>query len=182
MSFKSGHRIIPLVFEEAEKVKEHFRGYRNGTIRLDPDGWFLTTHFITFADKFFDFKFKRSDVVIMTYPKCGSTWVQEIVWNMLFNPNFDNPEASLPITIRSPFLDLDFIQQNLPTNPNRPGSFLHDYFVRAHPNRNPNDGISLQFAELAKDPRIIKTHLSFPLLSPSLPEACKFSGALSGSI
>lgn len=53
------------------------------------------------------------------------------------------------------------------------GSFLHDAFVQAHPDRNPDDGIFMQLAELVEDPRIIKTHLPFSLLSPSLPNTSK---------
>ncbi|KAB7497970.1 hypothetical protein Anas_03173 [Armadillidium nasatum] len=79
MALKSGHRVVPLVFEEAQKQYEQFKAYKTGTIRLDPDGWFLTTSFISFGDKYYDFKFKPSDVVIMTYPKCGTTWTQEVV-------------------------------------------------------------------------------------------------------
>ncbi|KAB7504381.1 hypothetical protein Anas_10895 [Armadillidium nasatum] len=86
MSLKSGHRIVPLLFEEAEKQYQHFRGFRTGTIRLDPDGWFFKTPFIIFADKYYDFKFKPSDVVIMTYPKSGTTWTQEIVIYMARDP------------------------------------------------------------------------------------------------
>ncbi|RXG60017.1 hypothetical protein Avbf_16368 [Armadillidium vulgare] len=83
MSLKSGHRIVPVLFEEAEKQYEHFRRFRRtGTVRLDPDGWFYPTPFIALADNFYDFKFKPSDVVIMTFPKSGTTWTQEIVWTM----------------------------------------------------------------------------------------------------
>ncbi|RXG50720.1 Sulfotransferase 1C4, partial [Armadillidium vulgare] len=42
-----------------------------------------------------------------------------------------------------------------------------------HPNCNPKDGIFLQLLEFVEDPRIIKTHLPFSLLSPSLLETCK---------
>ncbi|RXG57995.1 Sulfotransferase 1C4 [Armadillidium vulgare] len=109
----------------------------------------------------------------MTYPKCGTTWTQEIVWTMVHNPNLNNPKASLPIMIKSPFMDFDYIINGSPVDPATPGTFVHDTFVQAHPNRNPKDGMFLQFAELTEDPRIIKAHLPFSLFSPSLLETCK---------
>ncbi|RXG66885.1 Sulfotransferase 1 family member D1 [Armadillidium vulgare] len=71
------------------------------------------------------------------------------------------------------FHGLDFLIYSSPVDPTVPGTFLHDTFAQAHPNRNPKDGIFLQLAELTEDPRIIKTHLPFSLLSPSLLETCK---------
>ena len=51
------------------------------------------------------FQFQPDDVVIMTYSKCGTTWMQEIVWNMLYNPNSDNKDTDKVIYSRSPYLE-----------------------------------------------------------------------------
>ncbi|KAB7502058.1 Sulfotransferase 1C1 [Armadillidium nasatum] len=173
MSLKSGHNIVPVIYEDAVKQYEQFRGNRVGTIRLDPDGWFLTSPFTNFANKYFEFKFKPTDIVIVTYPKCGTTWTQEIVWTMVYNPNLDHPRAVLPVNARCPFMELDFLRQSLPKPFLKPGKFLYDTFSHMHPNLNPDDGIFLQMAEHAEDPRIIKSHLPFSLLSPSLLQNSK---------
>jgi hypothetical protein len=50
-------------------------------------------------------QFRPDDVVVMTYPKCGTTWSQEIVWNMRNNPDLDNPDADDALFVRSPHLE-----------------------------------------------------------------------------
>ncbi|KAB7499804.1 Sulfotransferase 1C4, partial [Armadillidium nasatum] len=67
----------------------------------------------------------------------------------------------------------DFLINNLPVNKAAPGTLHHDAFLQDHSNCNPKDGIFLQLTEFVEDPRIIKTHLPFSLLSPSLLETCK---------
>ncbi|RXG52731.1 Sulfotransferase 1C4 [Armadillidium vulgare] len=173
MSLKSGHTINPVIYEEAVKQYEQFGGNRVGTIRLEPDGWFFTSPFISHANKIYDFKFKSTDIVIMAFPKCGITWTKEIVWTMVYNPNLDNPKRFLPGIMRCPFMECDFLMKGLPKSIIGEGSLMHDAFVQANPDRNPDDGIFIQLAELAEDPRIIKTHLPFSLLSPSLAENSK---------
>ena len=48
-----------------------------------------------------DFKFRDDDIVIATYAKSGTTWVQQIVSQLIFNG-----EAGLPVAEMSPWLDL----------------------------------------------------------------------------
>jgi len=48
-----------------------------------------------------DFKFRNDDIIIATYAKSGTTWMQQIVAQMLFNGDPD-----LAVTEMSPWLDL----------------------------------------------------------------------------
>jgi aryl sulfotransferase len=48
-----------------------------------------------------DFNFRDDDIVIATYAKSGTTWVQQIVSQLLFNG-----EEALPVADMSPWLDL----------------------------------------------------------------------------
>ena len=48
-----------------------------------------------------DFKFRDDDVVIATYAKSGTTWLQQIVAQLIFNG-----EAGLAVADMSPWLDL----------------------------------------------------------------------------
>ncbi len=48
-----------------------------------------------------DFSFRDDDIIISTYAKSGTTWVQQIVSQLLFNG-----QAGLPVAEMSPWLDL----------------------------------------------------------------------------
>jgi aryl sulfotransferase len=48
-----------------------------------------------------DFKFRDDDVIIATYAKSGTTWVQQIVSQLIFNG-----QEGLPVAEMSPWLDL----------------------------------------------------------------------------
>ena len=48
-----------------------------------------------------DFRFRDDDIIISTYAKSGTTWVQQIVSQLLFNG-----QTGLPVAEMSPWLDL----------------------------------------------------------------------------
>src|SRR3546814_13254759 len=48
-----------------------------------------------------DFRFRDDDIVIATYAKSGTTWVQQIVGQLIFGGRDD-----LPVAEMSPWLDL----------------------------------------------------------------------------
>jgi aryl sulfotransferase len=50
-----------------------------------------------------DFKFRDDDVIVATYAKCGTTWTQQIVGQILYRGREDVPVPEL-----SPWLDLRF--------------------------------------------------------------------------
>lgn len=173
MSLASGHKVVPLEGEELAKQKKDFIGYKSGLVRLNPERWLFTTAFLKYGDKYYNFKFEPNDVLLMTWPKCGTTWMQEIVWTMRNNPDLGHALASLSTMARSPFIEMDFFLDDLVDFENVAESPLLKNFDIACPGRNPRDGIMLQMAELASPPRTIKTHLPLSLFAPSLLETTK---------
>ncbi|RUS81151.1 hypothetical protein EGW08_011092 [Elysia chlorotica] len=83
-----------------------------------------------------DFQVKSDDVFLVTYPKAGTTWMQEIVWLLLNDANF-SLAASSPVYMRSPFLEFkdDTLQE-----------------------------VGLDIANALPSPRVIKTHLPKKLM------------------
>ena len=50
-------------------------------------------------------KVRESDVFVLTYPKVGTTWTQEIVWNMRNNPDLKLPSENADSKTQVPFLE-----------------------------------------------------------------------------
>ena len=48
-----------------------------------------------------DFKFRDDDIIISTYAKSGTTWVQQIIAQLIFNG-----ETGLEVAEMSPWIDL----------------------------------------------------------------------------
>lgn len=172
MLLDSGHEATLLEGEEQEQIGKDFTGYKNGMVRLTPGRWLFPRTFTKFANRCFNFKWRPSDVVLMTYPKCGTTWTQEIVWTMRNNANFDHPSADEPLSDRAPFFECDMLfPEDLPLDD--PKTKVCPSFQQLCPGADPRDGIYLQLSAAIPDPRTIKTHLAFTVLHPSLLDTIK---------
>ena len=49
-------------------------------------------------------KVRKDDVWVVTYPKCGTTWTQEILWNIVNGVQVERIKE--PLFDRSPFIDI----------------------------------------------------------------------------
>ncbi|KAF2368088.1 Sulfotransferase domain [Trinorchestia longiramus] len=172
MKLSNGAVISPVTGEEAKDLLEKFHGYKTGLVRVSPSDCLLPAAYTNFAEKYLSFQFRSSDVVVLTYPKCGTTWMQEIVWTMCHNPNLDNPEGEVNLAVRAPFLEFDTIVANL-TSVGGHNSELVEVLKAKDPSASPDDGLFLGLARVASDRRVIKSHLPFTLLPANMLDTCK---------
>ena len=91
------------VIEDNEQIKAEFTGYKDGAVRLKEGGWAMLPTTAAMIDTYKvlqqlqglqDTKYCRqlshllqsmevraSDIWVVTQPKCGTTWTQEMVGN-----------------------------------------------------------------------------------------------------
>ena len=94
--------------EENESIKKHFPFYTQ-LVKYLPSNCVLPKKFTSLAEKIYNMEVRKDDVWILTYPKCGTTWTQEMTWQIL--NNVDMEKGKMPLFVRSPFLELGAFQK-----------------------------------------------------------------------
>ncbi|XP_064615619.1 sulfotransferase 1C2-like [Liolophura sinensis] len=93
-----------------------------------------------------DFTVREDDVFIATYPKAGTTWMQEIIWLIMHDGDFKGASET-PVYFRSPFLEFK-------------DEILNE--------------VGLELANPMSSPRVIKTHLPYSMIPRHLQQhSCK---------
>ena len=149
--------------EEQKRVKAAFPvSLINDLIRYE-NGMVMPRSFTKIADKIYNFPLREDDIWIVTYPKTGTTWTQEMVW-MLVN-DVDKEASNVPQVVRSPFLEASCV-------------FSFE-FLKSH-GLAPDDANlckviqdPIEYAKNMKGRRVLKTHLPMEFLPPKITEKCK---------
>ncbi|CAL4140788.1 unnamed protein product, partial [Meganyctiphanes norvegica] len=160
-------------FEKSTSKKILLAGnpYLCGLVRLNPGNWLVSKIFTQYANRLYDFEWKTDDVLIMTYPKCGTTWTQELVWTMRNNPELNHMNAGVALAERVPFLDQDMLFDYEKTPASIENPLMRNFFMQ-NPDAK-NEAVFFQMAEKLGSPRTIKTHLPFSLFSTELLDKVK---------
>uniref|UniRef100_A0A1I8M3L5 Sulfotransferase domain-containing protein n=1 Tax=Musca domestica TaxID=7370 RepID=A0A1I8M3L5_MUSDO len=91
-----------------------------------------------FLNKVHDIQVYDDDVWVVTLPKCGTTWMQELVWLVMNDYDFETAKNT-NLEVRSPFMEFNYM---ITTDLEK----------------------CLEPIENLKHPRLIKSHLALPLL------------------
>ncbi|KAK6621133.1 hypothetical protein RUM43_011439 [Polyplax serrata] len=108
------------------------------------DGVALPDNYKKYCDTIMNMEVKPDDVWIVTFPKCGTTWSQEMIWLLGHDCDFKAAKSEL-LHIRFPFIDFSAICND--------GEDLPD---------------TVQQVLSMPSPRYIKSHLPFHLLPKQL--------------
>lgn len=81
-----------------------FTGKKSGLIQVGTEKWVLPAKFRDHAENVHNFNTRSNDTWIVTFPRSGTTWVQELIW--LISNDLDFKSAKyVPLTRRFPFLE-----------------------------------------------------------------------------
>ncbi|XP_030751841.1 estrogen sulfotransferase-like [Sitophilus oryzae] len=168
---------IPFPYEirnlEAElnsQILKDFAGERTGYVQVSNEKWFFPSGYAKEAENIYNFKLRKDDVFVITFPRSGTTWTQEMVWLLCNNLDYEKASKK-PLMDRFPFLEYN--------------CFVHEDIKQELLNKNRHDPTLYQMVEELDYPawkllsqwrgrRFIKTHLPFSLLPPNLTkEGCK---------
>ena len=97
-----------------------------------------------------EMKVRDDDVWISTFPKCGTTWTQEMVWNIVNDLDFKTAKA-VELEERVPYVELSAMCS------------LEDIAALGLPD-------SKVMVDNLKSPRVIKTHLAMEMLPKEVME------------
>jgi len=142
---------LPLSPEDEATVKRHYGelGTCRNLVRSDPALIRVGSSFTNHCRRVRGIKVRPDDVWIVTHPKCGTTWTQELTWHIMTGVHLDT--GSTPLYERSPFFDMAMIRD----------------LDQAAADQVFDD------LEERESPRLIKTHYPFELLPPGLLDTCK---------
>ncbi|KAG8233859.1 hypothetical protein J437_LFUL006882 [Ladona fulva] len=152
-----------------EEIKSVFSGERNGYYHVGPKKFLLNSKYLRHGAGYYNTELRPDDVWVVTYPRSGTTWTQELVW--LVNNGLDYDRAlKEKLVERFPFLEISLL--------------LHDDFQKEIIEFNNNDPKCIEemkkmcepgFEALkrVKSPRHIKSHFPLALLPPKLVDTCK---------
>ena len=107
-----------------------------------------------------DMEVLEEDIWISSFPKCGTTWTQEMVWNIVNDLDFERAKSE-KLDKRIPFVELTAITEDR----------HFDNFTPEEKSVNATLVASVDFCKnLTTRPRILKTHLDFEMLPRQVKE------------
>jgi hypothetical protein len=128
------------------------------------------------SDRWDGFKFRPSDIVISTPPKCGTTWTQMLCALLIF----DGPDFPAPLSELSPWLDqtirrLDDVRDTYAAQ-------AHRRFIKTH---TPLDGLPMRddvtYVVVGRDPRDVMVSMEHHLANMDLERVLALRGEAVGN-
>lgn len=153
-------KCVPFEGEDKELQKKFVPLYEDGFVKIGEKKWSMPHSFIEKGPALYNMKPRPDDTWVVTYPRSGTTWTQELVWLLANDMDFQGAKSQ-SLHFRFPFVDLDLIISHV--KPEESETVPQD----ASPLPRP------EFVDSLPSPRFIKSHMPFDLLPNVLDSGCK---------
>jgi len=150
--------------------------YDEGYVRLGSIKGVYARSYVRFYERIRDFQVHPDDIWVASFPKCGTTWTQEMVWCILNDLDFEGGKVGLQK--RFPYFELRANWSpnltKLITQTVLEGSKSEDGQTGGNENDENSDSNreffldSFNLVENLPRPRFVKTHLHYSLLPDAL--------------
>ncbi|XP_038215329.1 sulfotransferase family cytosolic 1B member 1-like [Zerene cesonia] len=152
----------------AKELMVHYSGEFTGFVQVGPKKYFFPHKYKEEAEDIYNIPVKPDDVYVVTFPRSGTTWTQELVWLVKNDLDFESAKET-PLTFRFPYLDISILMHPVLLKPIIEDSIANP--SKFHLAEMAKPGV-VKVANL-KSPRFIKSHLPLSLLPPGLLDTAK---------
>nr|ACO15185.1 Estrogen sulfotransferase, isoform 2 [Caligus clemensi] len=137
--------LDPIPNEEREERAKLWTGPQTAMVDMVfRDEFYMPKRYLEIDDEIKDLEIRPDDLFIISYPKAGTTWSQEMVWQLKQGVDFEGGKTAIPM--RVPFLEVESLVQRVEGAPDKGVEFVKDM----------------------PSPRIVKSHLRAPYLPKDL--------------
>ncbi|CAG9785944.1 unnamed protein product [Diatraea saccharalis] len=161
--------ITKVTAEEDKIIKRCLTGYTRPFVKCGKAGYVMPSSFTKCAETIYNMKVRPDDVWVITFPRSGTTWTQELVW--LAENDLDYETAKrIPLHERFPMLE------TTTQIPDIAFELIKMNFMNLSSFQGLGSAVresSWETIDKAPSPRYIKTHLPLSLLPPSLLDTAK---------
>ena len=89
-------KMIPLPANTQKQIAKDFKGFPNGFVSCNHWGYKVAaTTTEQEMEDMFNYPLDARDVWLVTPPKCGTTWSQEMVWLIANNLDYEGAKSPL---------------------------------------------------------------------------------------
>ncbi|XP_034942219.1 sulfotransferase 1E1-like [Chelonus insularis] len=155
--------------QKTKEMLKKFKGERTGWVLVGERNYFFPYRYIEQGEGFYNFKARPSDTWVLSYPRSGTTWTQELVWLLSNNLDFETARTKY-LADRFPFLEFSMF--------NHPA--VTEEFLKLNEGDLEKQNLCKKIAqsgyEVLSDlpsPRFIKSHFPLSLLPGILDVGCK---------
>ncbi|KPJ06275.1 Sulfotransferase 1C4 [Papilio machaon] len=145
-----------------KELSKYFLGAGKFNIQVGPKKYLLMSDYKHDAENIYNMPLRHDDIFLLTFPRSGTTWTQELVW-LLVSDLDHSTAAKVPLSF--PML----MHNNIVEHLNKEHANNPDNLKTLQLMRTPG---SEQVAKMPS-PRFIRTHLPLSLLPPTLLDSTK---------